>query len=144
MTAGGWGGKETINSFKLGGRGDLQESNLVWEQRKGMPKVPSMLFAKPNLFAITDGGIATCLEAGTGEIVWQERVGGNFSASPVWAEGRIYFIGDNGETTVVEAGPEYKVLAKNPLGEKVKASAALSQGQIFIRTEKNLFCLGQP
>lgn len=144
FTAGGWGGKETIKAFKLGGRGDLQESNLVWEQRKGMPKVPSMLFAKPNLFAITDGGIATCLEAGTGEIVWQERVGGNFSASPVWAEGRIYFIGDNGETTVVEAGPEYKVLAKNPLGEKVQASAALSQGQIFIRTEKNLFCLGQP
>ena len=142
FTSGGWGGKESIKAFKLGGQGDLQESNLVWEQKKGMPKVPSMLYVKPHLFAITDGGIATCMKAATGEIVWQERVGGNFSASPVVAGGRIYFVGDNGETTVIEAGPEFKVLAKNALGEKLQASPAISQGQIFIRTEKNLFCIG--
>ncbi len=142
FTSGGWGGKETIKAFKLGGNGDLKESNLVWEQKKGMPKVPSMLYAKPHLFAITDGGVAICLKTATGEIVWQERVGGNFSASPVAAAGRIYFVGDNGETTVIESGPEFKVLAKNPLGEKLQASPAISQGQIFIRTEKNLFCIG--
>jgi outer membrane protein assembly factor BamB len=142
FTSGGWGGKETIKAFKLGGQGELKESNLVWEQRKGMPKVPSMLYLKPHLFAITDGGIATCLKAATGEMVWQERVGGNFSASPVAAEGRIYFVGDSGETTVIEAGSEFKVLAKNPLGEKVQASPAISQGHIIIRAEKNLFCIG--
>jgi outer membrane protein assembly factor BamB len=68
-------------------------------------------------------------------------VGGNFSASPVAAEGRIYFVGDNGETTVIEAGAEYRVLARNPLGEKVQASPAIAQGHIFIRTENNLFCI---
>jgi outer membrane protein assembly factor BamB len=119
----------------------LGATNLVWEQSKGMPKVPSMLYLKPHLFAITDGGIATCLKAATGEIVWQQRVGGSFSASPVAAEGRIYFVSDSGETTVVEAGPEFKVLARNSLGETVQASPAISQGQIFIRTEKNLFCI---
>ncbi len=143
FTAGGWGGKETIKAFKLGGQGDLKESNLVWEQKKGMPKVPSMLFVKPHLYAISDGGIATCMKAATGEIVWQERIGGNFSASPVFAEGRIHFLGDNGETTVIEAGPEFKVLAKNPLGEKVQASMAVSHGQFFIRTEKQLVCIGR-
>jgi hypothetical protein len=142
FTAGGWGGRESIKAFRLGGQGDLGTNNLVWEQRKGMPKVPSMLYVKPHLFAITDGGIATCLKAATGQIVWQERVGGNFSASPVTAEGRIYFVSDEGETTVIEAGPEFKVLARNPLGEKVQSSPAISQGQIFIRTEKNLFCIG--
>ncbi len=142
FTAGGWGGKETIKAFKLGGAGDLKETHLVWEQKKGMPKVPSMLYVKPHLFAITDGGIATCLKADTGEMVWQERVGGNFSASPVFAEGRIYFIGDNGETTVIAAGPEFIVLAKNPLGEKAQASIAISHDHLFIRTEKNLFCIG--
>ena len=142
FTCGGWGGKETIKAFKLGGQGDQKETQLVWEQKKGMPKVPSMLYVKPHLFAITDGGVATCLKAATGELVWQERVGGNFSATPVAAEGRIYFLGDNGETTVIEAGPEFKVLAKNPLGEKVQASMAASQGQLFIRTEKTLFCIG--
>lgn len=142
ITCGGWGGKETIKAFKLGGAGDLKESNLVWEQKKGMPKVPSMIFVKPHLFAITDGGVASCLKADNGEQVWQERVGGNFSASPVAAEGRIYFVGDNGDTTVIAAAPEFRVLATNPLGERVQASPAISQGQFFIRTEKHLFCFG--
>lgn len=142
ITCGGWGGKETIKAFKLGGSGDLKESNLVWEQKKGMPKVPSMIFVKPHLFAITDGGVASCLKADTGEQVWQERVGGNFSASPVAAEGRIYFVGDNGDTTVIAAAPEFRVLTTNPLGERVQASPAISQGQFFLRTEKHLFCFG--
>jgi hypothetical protein len=46
------------------------------------------------------------------------------------------------ETTLVEAGPEFKVLDRNPLGENVQASPAISQGQLFIRTEKSLFCIG--
>lgn len=142
FTSGGWGGKETIKAFRLGAKGDLKESNLVWEQRKGMPKVPSMLYLKPHLYAITDGGVASCFNAATGDIVWQERVGGNFSASPVAAGGRIYFVGDNGETTVIAAGPEFKVLAKNAVGERCQASPAISQGQMFIRTERHLFALG--
>jgi outer membrane protein assembly factor BamB len=142
FTAGGWGGRESTKAFRLGDRGDLGTNNLVWEQRKGMPKVPSMLHLKPHLFAITDGGIATCLNAATGQIIWQERVGGNFSASPVAAEERVYFLSDEGETTIIVAGPEFKILARNSLAEKVQASPALSQGQIFIRTENNLYCIG--
>jgi outer membrane protein assembly factor BamB len=142
FTAGGWGGRESIKAFRLGAVGDSKANDPVWEQRRGMPKVPSMLYLKPHLFATTDGGIATCLRAATGEILWQERLGGNFSASPVSAEGRIYFVSDEGETIVIAAGPEFKVLARNPLGEKVQASPAISQGQIFIRTEKHLFCIG--
>jgi len=143
FTAGGWGGRESIKAFRLGGRGELETRNLVWEQRKGMPKVPSMLYVKPHLFAVTDGGIVTCLKAADGEVVWQERLRGTFSASPVSAEGRIYFVSDEGETTVIEAAPDFKALARNPLGEPVQASPALSQGQIFIRTEEHLFCIGR-
>jgi outer membrane protein assembly factor BamB len=143
FTAGGWGGKESIKAFRLGGQGDLQETQLVWQQKKGIPRVPSLLYVQPYLYSLSDGGIATCMTAATGEIVWQERLSGGFSASPVFAEGRIYCLGDKGETTVIEAGPEFKVLAKNPLGEKVQASMAVSQGRLFIRTEKNMICVGQ-
>jgi len=92
---------------------------------------------------VTDAGQATCLKAGTGEIVWQERLGGHFSASPVAAEGHIYFVSDEGETTIIEASSDFKVLARNPLGEKVQATPAIAQGQIIIRTEKHLFCIGR-
>jgi len=142
FTAGGWGGKDTIKAFRLGGQGDLKETQLVWEQKKNMPRVPSLLYVKPYLFTLTDGGVAACLTAETGELVWQERVGGNFSASPVAADGRIYFLGDNGETTVIAEGPEFKVLAKNPLGGKVQASLAIAQQRLFIRTADNLYCIG--
>jgi outer membrane protein assembly factor BamB len=84
-----------------------------------------------------------CLEAATGEIVWRERVPGTYSASPVAAEGRLYFTSDAGETTVVAAGPRFEVLATNPLGEPVQASAAVSRGQLFIRTASHLFAIGE-
>jgi outer membrane protein assembly factor BamB len=143
FTSGGWGGKESIKAFRLGGAGELKETNLVWEQKKGMPKVPSMIYVQPYLFAISDGGVATCMKAATGELLWQQRIGGNFSASPVAAEGRIYFVGDNGETTIIAAGPTFKVLAKNPLDEPVQASPAIARGQLFIRTQQRLYCIGR-
>lgn len=142
FTAGGWGGKNTIKAFRLGGKGELKETQLVWEQKKNMPRVPSLLYVNPLLFSITDGGVAACLKAESGEICWQERIGGNFSASPVFAGGRIYLLSDTGETTVIAAAPEFRVLAKNPLGEKCQASPAIAQGRIFIRTAENLFCIG--
>jgi outer membrane protein assembly factor BamB len=142
FTASGWGGRESIKAFRLGGRGELGESNLVWEQRKGLPRIPSYIYLDPYLYTITEGGIAQCLKGNTGEIVWQERVGGNFSASPVGGAGRIYFLADDGETTVIEAGPSFRVIARNPLHERVQASMAVAGGQFFIRTAGRLYCVG--
>ena len=142
FTASGWGGRESIKAFRLGGEGDLGDTNLAWEQRKGMPRIPSYLFLKSYLYTISEGGVAMCLKAESGEIVWQERVGGNHSASPVSAEGRIYFLSDEGETTVIQAGPRFEVLARNPLGERTQASIALSGQHLFIRTAGNLYCIG--
>ena len=62
------------------------DSLRQWEQKKGMPRVPSMICVKPHLFAITDGGVATCMNAATSELLWQQRVGDAFSASPVTIE----------------------------------------------------------
>jgi outer membrane protein assembly factor BamB len=141
FTAGGFRGRESIKAFRLGEKGDLQEKNLVWEQKKGNPKVPSMVHVKPYLFTVNDTGFATCLKADTGEVVWYERVSGGFSASPVHADGRLYLLDNNGDTTVIEAGPQFKVLAKNPLGEPTQASMAVAGGRLFIRTDKNLYCV---
>jgi len=142
FTAGGWGGKESIKAFRLGERGDLDESNLAWEVKQAMPKVPSMIYVAPHLYSITDQGVVSCLDAATGRKIWRERLAGGFSASPVFADGRLYFVADDGTTHILAAGPQFKVLARNSLGEKVQASPAISHGCIFIRTERNLFCIG--
>ncbi len=143
FTASGFGGAEATRAYRLGGRGDLGETNLVWSQPRGTPKVPSFLYVAPHLYSVSDTGLAVCMEAATGRVVWEQRLSGGFSASPVYADGRVYFLSDQGETTVVEAGPTPKIASRNQLGERCQASIAVSNGRIFIRTEANLFCIGR-
>lgn len=135
--------KSTLRGIRTGGSGDVTATHIAWEQKKGVPTQSSLLYMKPHIYAVTDGGIATCYADASGDIVWQERLGGNFSPSPVAADGRLYFLNEAGETTVLEPGPTFKVLAKNSLGEKCQASMAVSGGRLFIRTDKHLFCIGR-
>lgn len=142
VTASGWGGRESTKAFKLGGTGDLGETAIAWEEKKGMPHLSSYVAVDDRVHWVSDDGVAWCVDAATGETVWRERLGRNFAASPLAAAGRIYFTGDDGKTMVVEAGPTFKVLAENPLGERVQASPAASQRNLFIRTERHLYCIG--
>ena len=135
--------KTTLRGIKLGGAGDLTATNIVWEQKKGCPTQPSLLYVKPHVYAVTEAGVATCYKGDTGEIVWQERLAEKaaFSASPLVAGGKIYVLSESGETVVLATGTEFKVLSRNPLGEKCQASPAVSRGRIYIRSDKNLFCI---
>ena len=136
--------KTTLRGIKLGGEGDVTKTHIAWEQKKGVPTQPSLLYIKPYLYAVTEGGVASCFKAESGDVVWQERLTTTktgFSASPLFAGGRIYVLAESGETTVLDAGPEFKVLSRNALGEKCQASPAVSKGRLFIRSEKNLFCI---
>ena len=121
--------------------GDKKEPTIVWEQKKSVPMIPSLIYSDKHLYGVTEGGVAICLKAGTGEIVWQERIGGNHSSSPLWSENRIYFLNEEGESTVIDSAPTFKILAKNKLNEKTQASMAVSQKQLFIRTANHLYCI---
>jgi outer membrane protein assembly factor BamB len=134
--------KTTLRTVRTGGRGDVTATHIAWEERKGAPTQSSLLYVKPYLYAITDGGVASCYLGKTGELIWQERVGGNHCASPVFAGGNIYFLSEAGETTVIAPGPEFKIVARNAIGEKCQASLAVSQKQIFLRSDKHLYCIG--
>jgi hypothetical protein len=72
---------------------------------------------------------------------WKERLGGTYGASPVLAEGRLYFLAEDGSTTVIAADRKFKQLAKNSLEGLCKASPAISDGRIFIRSQGSLFCI---
>ena len=85
----------------------------------------------------------TCVDAKTGKQVWKERVGRDFYASPVAAAGRVYFTAREGVVKVVRSGREFEILAENEMGEPIVASPAISGGQIFLRGEKHLYCIGR-
>ncbi len=134
----------TIRAIRPGGRGDVTESHIAWEQTRGVPALPSPLYVKPYLYTISRDNILYCLQAATGDIVWQERLGGNYSASPLLADGRIYITSEEGVTTVIEPGAEYKKVATNKLEGKTMASIAVSQGNFFLRSGDSLYCIGNP
>jgi outer membrane protein assembly factor BamB len=132
----------TIRAIRPGGNGDATESNIVWEQKRGVPALPSPLYVEPFLYTITRDNILYCIEAKTGDIVWRERLEGGYSASPLLANGRIYITSEEGITRVLEPGPRYKEITRNMLDGKTMASIAVSQGNFFIRTGESLYCIG--
>jgi len=139
------GGRDTTTlSIRLDdAQGDLTKSHVAWKIRGGA-NIPSPVTLEGYLFYVEDNGFGNCLSAANGKIVWRERLGGGkYSASPVAGDGKLYFTSEEGRVTVVKAGPEFEILERNNLGELMVASPALSQGRIFLRGDKHLYCIGE-
>jgi outer membrane protein assembly factor BamB len=124
------------NAGTMPGETQLQ---LVWKSRRNVPRKPSLQLHGDLLFGIDDGGIASCLEARTGEELWRERVSGNYSASPLCAEDRLYFLSEEGKTTVIAASRQFRVLAENQLDEGFMASPAVFDRSLILRTRTHLY-----
>ncbi|MEM7475897.1 MAG: PQQ-binding-like beta-propeller repeat protein [Planctomycetota bacterium] len=133
----------TIRAIRIGGKGDITKSHIAWEQKRGVPALPSFLFVAPHLYSITRDNILYCFTAETGEIVWQERLQGTYSASPLLAANRIYITSEEGITTVLKPGTKYQELAKNEVNGICKASLAVADGQIIMRSSDYLYCIGE-
>jgi outer membrane protein assembly factor BamB len=129
-------------ALRPGGRGDITKSHVLWENTTGGPYISSLVHLDGLIYMPTDVGAVTVVDARDGSRVWQQRVDGVFSASPVAADGKVYFLSENGETVVVRGGRNPEVIARNPLGERAIASPAISNGQIFIRTDDHVFAIG--
>jgi hypothetical protein len=125
-------------------RGDLTKTHIAWTARSGT-NIPSPLVLDGLCYCAEDGGFANCFKADGGERVWRERLsGGKYSASPVAGDSKVYFASESGRVTVVRAGPKFEVLARNDVGESVVASPALSQGCLFLRGDRHLYCIDEP
>jgi outer membrane protein assembly factor BamB len=131
-------------AIRGGGRGDVTESHRVWSFDQG-PDVPTPVTDGTYFYIIRDNGTVFCLDAKTGKEIWggQRIKPGAYSSSPVLADGKIYATSEDGVTTVLKAGPEFAVLAENSLADYCLSSPAVSDGQIFIRTDGFLFAIGQ-
>jgi outer membrane protein assembly factor BamB len=123
------------------GSGNVTQTHIKWRTNKGVAYVPSPIIEGGYFLVVSDGGVVHCFDAATGDILWQERVGMHH-ASLVSAMGLVYFVNDDGVLRVIKPSPQFECVATSELGEKCFASPAVSQGQIFIRGYKNLFCIG--
>jgi outer membrane protein assembly factor BamB len=131
-----------ILAIRPDGSGNVTDTHIAWRTQKGAGYVPSPIVEREFFLNVTDGGVASCFEAATGNRAWMERLGTHYSSSLVSAAGLVYFTSDEGNTTIVRPGAKLDIVAENKLGEYCYASPAISQGQIFFRGEKNLYCIG--
>lgn len=125
------------------GTGNVTETHIAWRTREGASYVPSPVACGEYFVVVSDNGIASCFEAATGKRLWMKRMGRRYSTSLITAAGLVYFLDDDGNTKVVKPGPKYEEVAENILDEPCAASPAASDGQLFIRTEKHLYCIGK-
>ena len=132
-----------LQAFRAGGRGDVTETHRLWAFQNG-PDVPTPVTDGTYFYIVNDRGIVWCLDAKTGKEIWgpQRIQHGTYSASPVLADGKIYITNEDGITTVFRAGPNFEPIAENNLDEYTLSSVAISGGQIFLRTEQALYCIG--
>lgn len=138
----GYGGPAL--AVKGTGKGDVTGQRL-WLHPKNPQRVGSGVVVGDHLYILNEPGVAWCLDPQTGEQKWEERLGGGNSwSSMTHADGRIYISNTAGTTFVLDPSPEAcKVVAENKLGELIRATPAFSDGQIFIRTYKHLYCIQQ-
>jgi outer membrane protein assembly factor BamB len=142
-TSGDGSGPRHAIAVKLGGKGDVSATNLVWENRKSLPYVPSPLVRGEYLYTVNDAGIAACYEAKTGAEIWTHRLASKVTASPVMIDGKIYSVGEDGKVYVFEAAPKYKELGVSALGESVSATPAVADNRLYVRGDEHLFCIGK-
>ena len=134
-------GPEALVAIKPGGNGDVTNSHVEWRTGKSTPKRPSQIVFKDLFFMIEDEGVASCLDANTGELIWKKRVGGKHWASPIYANGRIYCFSKDGKAVVFAAQREFELLAENEFEEGVWAAPAVAGNALLVRSKNHLYCL---
>ncbi len=119
-------------------------AKVVYKITRTIPYVPTPIAYGKLVFLWHDRGVVSCIDAHTGVAKWQERVAGSYFGSPVRVGDRIYCISNDGEVVVIAAAPQYKLLARNALGEPSQATPAVADGRMYLRTANSLICIGGP
>ncbi len=147
---GGCGFRNTLMVVRPGGRGDVSRTHRLWVQNlaNSQAHLGAGIIFEGHLYLVNTAGIVECFELQSGKLLWSERLRstgarGSSWSSPVLAGNRLYVPNRNADVFVLKAGPTFELLAVNSIGsETMNASLAVSHSEVFIRTEKNLWCVG--
>lgn len=131
-------------AVRTGGSGDVSKSHLAWTTPNG-PDVATPVHDGKHIYLVRENGALFVHDMKSGEVVYgpQRLKPGTYSASPVLADGKIYVTNEDGVTVVFKAGPKFELLAENQVEGYCLSTVAISDGQLFVRTDKYLYCIGQ-
>jgi outer membrane protein assembly factor BamB len=133
-------------AVKVGGSGDVTDTHRLWLKVRHNGGIGSGVARDGHLYYPNTSGIGYCLDIRSGKEVWEERLQGKSRTtgawgSPVLAGDKVYFLNQGGDTIVYRAATRFQQLAANSLGEKSNSSIVVADGELFIRTDKALWCV---
>ena len=135
-----------VAAINPNGRGNVTKTHIIWKAEEGLPDISSPVSNGELLFLLASNGTLTCYDAKEvkgGKFLWQKELKAACSASPSIAGDRLYVITEKGTAIICRVAREYEEIARAELGEKCRASAAFTDGRIYIRGVKNLYCIGE-
>ena len=117
---------------------------IAWSNLKIGNYMQTPLVYGDLLYCCRDSGILACYDAKTGAKHYRERLADSvgFTASPVAGDGKVYFTSEEGDVHMVETGPQFKLLGRNRMGEICMATPAISEGNLFFRTQNQVIAVG--
>jgi len=138
----------TAQCVRLGGDGDVTKTRVLWSvSRKGSRDVASPILWDELIYAADRDGMLSCFDLKTSAMVYKgkQRLGATVTASPVAVRGKLLFVLESGETVVLEPGREFKVAGRNALrdGSAFRASPAVADGKLYLRSQTHLYCIGE-
>ncbi|HTL54652.1 MAG TPA: PQQ-binding-like beta-propeller repeat protein [Candidatus Limnocylindrales bacterium] len=139
--------RDPVLAIRDGGHGMVTATHMAWKSKEFSADCVTPLFYQNKLFVLDgDKQIMTCLEPTSGTKKWQGNLGVRdiFRASPTGADGKVYCLSEAGTVVVLSAGDEFNIISTISMGEApVRSSIAAAQGELFIRTAQNLYCIGR-
>ncbi len=146
VTMGGFFGSMMV--IHPGGQGDVTGKRLFYERRMKKHTIGSPIVKDGHAYVSVTDGFGQCYELATGKLVWEERLPSSGASGQTWASAamagdRLYIVNQSGDTVVLRAAPKYEVIAVNPVGEPSNSTPALSDGEIFLRTQSGLWCIAE-
>ncbi len=137
--------ESSVQAIRGGGKGDVTKTHVLWKKiTKAPDHLISPLVVDGRILFIKGEGIASCLDAATGEPIFsQKRIGnlGSCLGSPVTGDGKIYAASRTGHVAVLESGPTLNILSNNDMGEGIVATPGIADGRLYIRTRTKLYCI---
>ena len=126
-----------LAAIKLG-----EVPELLWESDEDLSEISSPVANEDMVIMAASYGTVSCFDSKTGERLWYYEADDGFYSSPLIANEKIYLMDISGLMHIIKADKTLELISKNPLGEKASTTPAFYKDKIFIRGEKNLYCIG--
>jgi outer membrane protein assembly factor BamB len=135
-------------AVRTGGRGDVTATHRLWHAERAKGGIGTGVIKDGHIYYLASGGLVSCVELKTGKVLWEERPQSSGAKGDSWASmtlvgDLIYMPNQLGDVFLFKASPQFEPVGLNSVKETSNSSLAISNGDIFFRTHKALWCFSE-